>query len=358
MQKKLLALAVIGAFSGSALADSSVTITGIVKAGWEQYKLKGAAAAENRISDQSSRFILGISEDLGGGLKALAQVDNRFATDLGTLGATGNTFVGLGGGFGQLTFGRNDLHYNEIGSIEGGGHTGSLQTYAGPGIMSQVNGTTVAVGSRSANVIKYDTPNFGGVSATLAASTNFAGNEGNNAVGGTDAAKGKAINGAVRYANGPLKAGLSLWKGEAEGRAATGVDQTGQSLWAGYSFPFGLGVGLGVNRSELKVVGTGAKDKRTAWYLPVSYGMGPHTVLFTYAKAGDVSGTSATGAKFLKLGYEYAFSKRTAMGIHLTKLDNDTAGKYAFFAQSANGTTAPAAGQDAQQVYIGVGHKF
>ena len=64
MQKKIIAAAVAGLLAVPAFAQSNVTISGLVKAGWEQYKLSGATGGgwdysnENRISDQSARVII------------------------------------------------------------------------------------------------------------------------------------------------------------------------------------------------------------------------------------------------------------------------------------------------------------
>jgi hypothetical protein len=90
MQKKLIAAAVAGLIAVPALAQSNVTISGRFAAGWESYKLSGGGNTghdtESRVSDQSSRIIFNVVEDLGGGLKAWGQLDARFAQ--GTSAAT------------------------------------------------------------------------------------------------------------------------------------------------------------------------------------------------------------------------------------------------------------------------------
>src|SRR5450759_2245868 len=101
MNKKLLAVAVAGALAapGVALAQaSSVTISGMFKVGVDNINYSGATSngntpagliangspgrignrSENRVSDNSSRIIFGVREDLGNGLAAIAQLDMRF----------------------------------------------------------------------------------------------------------------------------------------------------------------------------------------------------------------------------------------------------------------------------------------
>ncbi len=373
MQKKIIAAAVAGLLAVPAFAQSNVTISGLVKAGWEQYKLSGATGGgwdysnENRVSDQSSRVIISATEDLGGGLKAWFQVDSRYANDTGggTLGS-GNTGVGLMGNWGKFTIGRWDLHYGENGGLESN-RAGSLQTYLTPGIMSQVNGATVANGTRTNNVLMYDTPNWNGFTGRLAwVAAGPSGGEGSGAraTGVQDPGGGKAWTMAARYAAGPWAAGLSYWNNDAENKGATG-DQRGTRAWFGYNAPMGLKIGLVWDRSKISSgpVTSEVWSSRSAWLLPVSYSFGPHAVYFAYAKAGNLSGsavpagTDAKG-KAWSLGYDYAFSKRTSAGVYYTKLTNNTAGSYDMFGLGASGATATIAGEDAKQLYIGMAHSF
>jgi len=121
MKKSLIALAVLGAFATAAQAQTNVQIGGRIQATVKSYKVGDVTTAgrvaknELRIDDdETSRFWLRGTEDLGGGLKALFYIENRLNTDQrqSTGGATGaglddgDTFVGLKGGFGQVTVGK------------------------------------------------------------------------------------------------------------------------------------------------------------------------------------------------------------------------------------------------------------
>lgn len=376
MQKKLIAVAVAGALAAPlAMAQSNVTISGYVTAGYENYKLSGATVAvardtENRISDQSSRIIFAGTEDLGGGLKAWFQIDSRFANDIaGSTLAGGNTGVGLMGNWGKLTIGRWDIHYNE-GTAVSANRTGSLQSCGVCSLMSGVGGTggfaAIANTTRTPNLIMWDSPNWNGVTARLAYSTNKDGNEGSGVGSGVD--DGGAWNAAVRYANGPWMAGYSYFTHNAEGPTSVGSvattigdnDQRGNRAYVSYDFPMGLRIGLIYDQSKLYAANAGSTsmDKRTAWMLPIRYTTGAHAVYLQYARAGQVGSVADTGASFTMLGYDYALSKRTNVGAYWTQMNNKSNGMMQLFGLGASGASAPGAGEDTRQIYIGMSHSF
>lgn len=373
MQKKLIAAAVAGLIAVPALAQTNVTISGRAVAGWESYKLSSCTTGfscrtESRVSDQSSRIIFNVNEDLGGGLKAWAQMDMRYANDLGGIGMTGNTGLGLMGSWGKFTIGRWDVHYGELGAIEGN-RAGSLQTLLGPGIMSQVSAATggglvtLGNGTRTPNLMMWDSPNWNGFTARLGYTTSFAAGEGSgrSLTGTPNPGGGSAWTGAVRYNNGPWTAGVTYWNGNTEARPATGAssfDQDGWKAWAGYTFAMGLKVGLGYDRSSVDRSAALGDATRSAWMLPVSYSWGPHAVYAKYAHAGKVSNIANSSANAWGLGYDYAFSKRTSAGVYYTKVNNGRGAFYDMFALGANGATATAVGEDARQIYIGMAHNF
>ena len=405
MQKKLIALAVAGLFAVPALAQTNVTISGKFVGGYDNYSVKDCQVAsdcrsESRFSDQSSRIIFNIVEDLGGGLKAWGQLDSRFQVDTGGSNAagtnqwaSGNTGMGLmHASWGKVTLGRWDVHYDEIWKYIGGNRAGSQQTNLGDGLMSQVATTaggaataqTVGFATRTANLLMWDSPNWNGFTGRLGYSTNPTANEGTgvtSAVNSGNAGGGYAWSAALRYNNGPWTAGYSHYASESENQqnvAATGANVaavnnlTGDRIWLGYTFAMGLKLGFAYDWSRNDNAAAGAltttNQKRGAWYLPVSYSWGPHAIYAQYARAGDTSNDMGldTGASAWNIGYDYAFSKRTSMGIYYTALSNKSGGNYNLKSVGGSGATAIGAGgagttglgADARQWYIGMAHSF
>jgi predicted porin len=371
MKKSLLALAVLGAFATAAQAQ--VTIGGIIQANVKDYKIGNTTrVANNEIrvdDDYTSRFWLTGTEDLGGGNAALFYIENRLNTDTSSTVGVGNglsngdTFVGLKGGWGQLTAGKHTMMYTQGLATELGKNGISAipsSMWATFSVLDQINGTYITV-SRVQNSLMYRTPNLSGFSGSLGYSTATAGNEGTiNGSGSYE--KGGAAFAQASYANGPIYANLAYWKESSEGQ--TGDDKTQYRLSGSYAFPFGLKVGLQYDKAKSETSSTNVETgNRSAWELPVSYTFGANTILASYARAGDTSIAGVkqdnTGAKFFTIGYDYALSKRTNVGVFYNKLKNDTAGKYQPFLAGTSATgTAPLAGESATTFAVGVKHTF
>jgi predicted porin len=379
MKKSLVALAAF-AVVGGAYAQSTVTLSGIIKGGVASTKYSngpaGAATGSGlSVADGSSRFIISGTEDLGGGLKAVFQIDTRFRVDDNGAApaasplAGGNTFVGLAGGLGTIQIGKMDTHYC-LGSDQHGSRSTALQA-SSCGILGFVvsGGATagsIANASRSSNTIRYSTPNFSGFQAQVNYSTSFAGAGSEGTVG--DAGKGRAASIGLNYGNGPIKAGFSIWDAKSENRTA-GVaqsDQKAYTLFGDYNFGVAT-VGLTYDQSKYIngfVGGVTGEIKRSAWSIPVTVPVGAGTILFTYTKAADAKGTGLasntdTGASLWSLGYDYSLSKRTSVGVSYARLSNKANANYALYTQGAlNGTPNNVVGQNASQLYLGIRHAF
>ena len=189
MQKKLIAAAIAGLVAVPALAQTNVTISGHLRAGYDNYSVKDCATpvdcrSESKFSDQNSRIIFNIVEDLGGGLKAWGQLDSRFTVDNGGQSANGlinwwahgNTGMGLmHASWGKVTLGHWDVYYNEFERNLGLPRAQPLQYNLGLGIMSQVATTaggatsaqTVGFATRTANLLMWDSPNWNGFTGRL-----------------------------------------------------------------------------------------------------------------------------------------------------------------------------------------------
>lgn len=394
MKKSLIALAALAAV-GTASAQSSVTLSGIVKGGVAVTEFTNGPIGTRAngtgwsVNDGSSRFIISGVEDLGGGLKGLFQIDTRFRVDDNGFApsssplATGNTFVGLGGAFGTFSIGKRDTHYC-LGSDRHGSLATALQASScallgyvnvggtGGGATGLVGGNTaIANTSRSLNIVRYDTPNFAGFSGSVSVSPNFRGSEGvvstTNPGGYGDSGKGNAYNVALSYANGPLTVGGSYWYADSEDRNfnAARADQRAGTLTAGFQFGV-FNIGATWDRSEVRtgfVKVSETKNRRDAWSIPVTMQLGNGTLLATYTRALDtrVGGTkiSDSGAWLASVGYSYSLSKRTSVGLSFAYLNNDRNSNYQLYTQqSLGGFGLAVAGQDQKQLYLGVRHAF
>lgn len=435
MNKKLLAVAVAGALAapGVALAQaSSVTISGFFKMGVENISYSNAttdvAAAttpgsrlnnsQNRVVDNSSRMLFNVTEGLGNGLSAVAQLDVRFAPNSGTLSGLGNDWVGLKSNtWGTLTMGRHDLHYGKTpddtiakaGALEAAAIAlfdfvqlpGTLlpsgqSTAVGVTAAGVANATNVAVAgaTRTPNVVRWDSPNWNGLTGTVAWSANPAGPSAdmssvlgaaalttalNN--GTRSSRRGEAWNINPQYTNGPFLVGYSYWRARPDAPlwaalpAAT-LNQRGDSLY-GYYKVGGFKIGLGWNRSQLDVataiagqgIGSGGKlAQRTTWSVPMSYVWGPHNIVGHYTRANSISSdllnavTNDTGARMYALAYVYDLSKRTSVGLTWAQITNEQNANYTLFTgnsaalASADGGTI--AGERARLLQATIKHSF
>lgn len=378
MKKSLIALAVLGAFATGAQAQTNVQIGGRVQADIKSYKVSNVTTAgrvaknELRVDDdETSRFWLSGTEDLGGGLKALFYVENRFNTDVasGTPGAgnglaNGNTYLGLSGNFGQVTAGKHTFMEDQGNAVQygiKGGQAVPSGLLGSKAILNYVDaaGTGNRAGistGRVNNSIQYVSPNFSGFKAVVGFSTNPAGNEGNVPDATGNYSKGQAYFLAGNYSNGPVYLNLAYWDHQLEGKPAVG-DQKQVRLSGSYAFPFGLKAGFQWDQAKIEAVGSDLK--RNAWQIPVSYQFGASTVLASFTKAGDLKNEANSGAKMWTIGYDYALSKRTNVGVFYGKLDNDSAARYQVdgAGDSRNGT-ALLAGESASIVTLAVKHTF
>jgi len=387
MKKSLLALAVVAALPGVALAQSSVTISGNIKTGITRFSTDSVTGVgkikDTAMSDGSSRIILSGTEDLGGGMAAIFQVDNRFNGNEGTAAqnfgtqpqgalAGGNTFVGVRGGFGQIQFGNLDTHYGK-GLDEFGARATSLGA-SSTSLLDYIGSAPIAVTSRTRNVIRYTTPVMSGFSAMVNYSTAPFQIEGGTNYQTTSAlttinpGKGQASHAEVNYRQGPIFAGVSIWDAKVEQFNGSGVvastAKSGEESMKLYgSYDLGIAkIGAQYDDSKLKF-GTNADQKRKASHIAVTAPVGPGAVLFHYTKAQGISGLSNTGATQISIGYDYSLSKRTSVGVNYSKINNESKASYNFFTggalQNSPATfTATAAGADTSMFYAGVRHAF
>lgn len=368
MNKKLLAVAVASVLAAPATALAQVTISGIFKVGIDQIKINDTTrtnAGQNRVIDNSSRILFNVTEDLGGGLAAIGQLDVRFAPDQAGTAPTsnpigsGNTWVGLrSSSWGAITLGRWDLHYgkqpDDIASKAG------ALTAAAVSLMDYVNTATsnvaIATASRTQNVVKWDSPNWGGFTVTAAYSTSpLAATEGDMVAGADQKGRGYNFNPAFTASN--WQVGASLWQAKSE--ATNTTEQKGTVVY-GYMRFGGWKVGGALNQSKIDNGGVPGSDRR-AWTVPASFTTGAHNFYVHYTKADtdDVIGANSD-AKMLAFAYVYDLSKRTSAGVTYAKIANAANSRYNFFTGTSLGSadTAVVSGEDPQLIQVTLRHAF
>jgi predicted porin len=390
MNKKLLAVAVAGALSAPvvAFAQSSVTISGNIKMSMQQYKLSNASAAragqntsQSLVHDDSSRIIFNMTEDLGAGLQAIAQIDWRIVPDLHVNAAGipqdnigGNSHVGLRSkAWGRIFFGSQDVHYfgresdltvkNDLQSDS----ISLLAFVAGAGVAN--GGIPIAGATRTRNIVHYTTPNWGGFTGVVAYSFNPTAQEQDI---GTAGRKGYAWNVAPTFEGRNFTIGYSYWTQKADlgAGAATGafVNQRGDRLFGSYRWG-GFKIGAAWDKSKVTnegvinaVTGSTTAARRDAWSIPVEYTWGPHWIGGHYTKANNDKATAVQdGAKMWAIGYNYSLSKRTSVGVTYAAITNDTGATYTpFTGNGALGSTThtPFAGEDPRFWSMTIRHAF
>ena len=386
MNKKLLAAAVASALAVPVTASAQVTISGIFKVGISNISVSGvqtpgrANDSQIRVDDNSSRILFNVAEDLGGGLSAIAQLDLRFAPDqAGAAPASnpigsGNTYVGLrSNSWGTFSMGRWDLHYgqqpDDIASKAGAlmAASVSLMDYQLVGT-GTAQTAAVANATRTANVIKWDSPNWGGFTATAAYSTSplAASSEGDMAtIAATQSSvSGSGLNLAASFvaANWGIRASMWDAKAEATSTLATPTEQSSVSASAYMRFG-GFKVGIGMNQAELTSNTTVISD-RTNMTVPVSYTTGAHNFYAHYTMAGDDDAAQFAGldtkAKMMAFAYVYDMSKRTSIGITYAQIDNGLNANYNFFTGGSLGSADanPGRGEDLRIIQGTLRHAF
>jgi predicted porin len=411
MQKKIIALAVAGLVSGAVFAQAPGGAPGGRAPGGAPGGAPGAAAPSNNLtiygrvdlsyvySKSKYRKFSGIEdgngpmsnvsalgfkgeENLGDGLKAVYQFEWGVLADRGqgpgfnTMAGRRDTWVGLAGKFGKVTFGRQNT------PMEGSGYFAPTGVYGTNGIKPfgrfRANLTTMnAAAMRYDNAIAYNSPNFSGLEFMgiygFGEKVNVGGGDDDN--GAYKSAKtssaGKLGLGA-KYRNGPLylaaaymaRADDDSLQNAASSLPTQPLNQRygakGWAIGAGYNFQVvqvyanyvrekanhgGL-TSFRVQAGSNLLSPNKGSDKQAFWTIglgvPVSTA---GTVMFEYGQYKDyLKGTRSVGipgsasaatvndynnfpgggkAKGYMVGYRHSLSRRTSLYTYVSQFKND-----------------------------------
>lgn len=359
MKKSLLVLALMSAFSGAALAQSSVTIYGIADAGLQNLDTGAVAGSTLKLqSGQINGSRLGFkgTEDLGGGLKANFVLEMGLNIDDGS-SAQGRTFgriatVGVSGDFGSVELGRDKTPTNKFidsfdpfasGFINSGN---GLQSVYFVGGSANVNGAANAANTsgRTGNTVFYYSPNVSGFSGSAAYSFGE--------VAG-DTKPGSALGLNLRYTAAGLDVGYSYVEDNAQNATPFAVIKKSANTVAA-TYDFGMIKPVVIFQQVKDKAAVAAKQDIFTVGATVKINSASR-VIATYSMIDDKTAISATNAakvgeaKQFAVGYSYDLSKRTSLYGAFASTTQDAASKK---------LSAALNGADVSEFTVGVRHKF
>lgn len=354
---KRLALAVLLSGLGtSALAQSAVTLFGIVDVNVRSVKNSGSDRSTQLADDgiNSGRWGIRGEERLGGGYSASFWLESDLNPDTGTVNATKlfarQSTVSLHAPYGELRLGR---HYNPTGwnkwefdpwSVIGVGGSAAIARYS-------LNQQTFY---RSDNMISYYLPpGLGGVYGQLA----YAFDEG--------LASTRYAGGRLGYKAGPLNVAAAY--GTVDQASGPGVDGEYRQASIGASYVIGSFRLTGSYENEKLATAAPAlapfAGTETRWLIGAIWTAGPHEIRGSYVQSDGSDSTAPTAAQratfndfdasMYTLGYIYSLSRRTAVYAVAALVDNEGT---ATFSIAGGGSMTP--GGRSTGFMLGTRHSF
>ena len=299
------------------LAQSTVTIYGRVNTTVEAQKSNGVR--NTTVSDNNSRFGFRGTEDLGGGMKALFQLESGFDSSTGatTRGALfgREATVGLSGSLGTVKLGQQSLapiYYTSADFVSMHNHDTGSSSDALFGLFLQP--------LRQGNSIAYTSPTFSGlrfqIAQSLSEKANFA---------GSTIPVSTVTDATLDYDNGPLHLGVGYDKnGLNKTFAARALYEFGALTVGGY-YERDKYEGAFVGGPTLVDWGTRNNIRLSAMYV-----VGASEFHANVGAAGNFSKIALESkARQYTLAYNYNLSKRTKVYGLVTRISDSAAGLYA-----------------------------
>jgi predicted porin len=373
---------------------NNITLSGATGAGGTSTLATGTNTHNSQVTSMespNSRLGFKGSEDLGGGMSAIFQLEMGFSGDTGTDSTADtpfsrNTFVGLSStAWGTIRLGNMDTVYKELGDTMPflGITSGNFMSTSN--ILSKSSFTANSASSfhlRRTNSFYYTSPQIAGFTGLFDWSPQE--------VAG-DATAG-VISTGVKYEGGPIYAALAyelhkdLYGGSfgerANGNTAqssatsstavtTGLSSKDQAVRATFQYSFGNDWKAEIDVAHISLAESGQLTagkfntyKHNTWALGVEKDIGAVSLVGSYGReaagsctlsGGVACSTGGLDAQMLNLGVGYSLSKRTELFAVYTKF---MTGASAYVTNAYAAAGSPAAGQDANVVALGISHSF
>ena len=290
MQKKLIALAAASAFTLPVMAQSSVIVYGQMDIGVASLPDEAGHDVTHIDSALWTDSYIGVkgTEDLGGGLKAVFQVETTLVNDddTGLAGEGRDTFVGLAGGFGTLIAGNLSTPLNNWLADYDANGSNTFRT-------SNVN-LEWALETRAGNTVAYATPDLGGFQGVAFYSVDETYDVPVNI-------KNDIYGVGLRYDNDAFSA-MYTWHA---------VHDMVDNHAVGLSYDFGVARITG--SYIFNALEDAALEDESGWNLGVAVPVGNGTISVGYGQESDIGGVRDNDAKIASIAYSYDLSKRTSL---------------------------------------------
>lgn len=312
MNKQLSLVAAASLLLAGAAQAQQVTIYGRLNLSVESQKV-GSASNRTVLQNNSSRWGLKGSEDLGGGLKAGFQLESGFSADTGAAAATfwgRQAEVNLSGAFGTLRLGQmtSEAYYATADYISAHNHdTGpsadALYAYVG----------------RNGNKVSYRLPEL---------------------------AKGMSLefSGALKEGAAASNSYDAAWNWQIDAlQLGAGYEKNGdarQFALRAFYMPGSFGVGAYWQRDD---DAWGLAGSRNNLRLMAMWVQGANEFHLNHGRAGKIGSVANSDATQTTLGWNHNLSKRTKVYASLTRVDDGSVGVY---------------GGDFRSLALGLRHNF
>lgn len=257
--------------------------------------------SEVALASNSSRLGFKGVTPLTDNLNAIYQIESKIIFDEGGDNFAGrNTFVGLGGDFGKVTFGNQDTPTKDVRGVFDmfGDSVGDARNVVGQ------------AHRRAKNSIKYSTPSFSGFGVNAMYSTAFEDAETGEGIEDNDFSLYSV---ALGYEGEAIELGL--------GYESTSDDDTTKetdTLRAAAAYNFGaIKVGAIYDNYEVD------SEDQDSWGVNGAYKFGANTLKLQYLIADDISNVDDSGATQLTVGIDHKLAKSLTLYGYYNMLDND-----------------------------------
>ena len=342
-------------YSGGEAADGKVPTSTIFSGAGGA--APGGFASQNAIESFNSYVGFRANLDIGGGMKALMQVEQSVNIDTGDeTWANRNSAAGIEGGFGTVLLGRWDTPFKELHFPLGMFGVSSGSPVSNSNLLSRTpysDSSAASFHRRQDNAILYWSPEFNGFQFKGLYGTEEEKTQ------GSPAANPTRMSASLAYDKGPLMAGVAYEIHNDFLGASSGTDldsgvvtskDTGVAFTASYKITKATTVAFDYEmlkyENDQGDPGSVKEYKRNGWLLAAEHGVGKWTFAGSYGVADEGScslfggvacNTSGLDGKQLALGAKYDIAKNFGVYGWWTKIDNGNSASYSFLDDAPTG---------------------